>query len=185
MIEHIKNFLIIILLIIVLYVILAIIEINLEINFHKYYNPILYKESSFFEIPNISNKKKLEFSKNINIGKEIANDSKIVICSLARNVSLIFEKSKKRIEYIGKNFKEYKIVIFENDSSDNSRELLKNWSYSNNNVILLDCCKLGNCECKLKTKTGYEYGASSKNRFEKMAIYRQEYINYINKNINN
>ncbi len=182
--QYIIKFFLLLLLIVVIYTVLAATEFYSGINFHEYFNPDLYKLPTLLEIPNVNDNEKEEFIKNIEIGKYIANNSRIVICSLARNISEIFEKSKERMEYIVKNFKEYKIVIFENDSNDNSRELIKNWSKNNKNVILLNCCDLGNCECKLKTKTGYEYGGVSLDRFKKMALYRQQYIDYITKNLN-
>jgi hypothetical protein len=122
-----------------------------------------------------------EFISNVNEGTQIAKRSKIVICCLARNISKIFEKTKSRLEFIGKQFNEYKIIIFENDSSDNSRQLIQDWANLNNNIILLSCCDLGSCNCELKYKTGYEYGSFSDKRFSKMALYRQQYLNFVNK----
>lgn len=172
---------------IILFLFLIIIIINIEynFNFHKLWYP------NFYKLPHkqASNPfngiiKDKEFINNANKGRSIALNSKIAICCLVRNNSNIFEKTKARIEYIAQHFKEYKIIIFENDSTDNSRELGKNWSNINNNVILLDCCHLQNCDCKLKTKKGYEYGTFSSERFGKMSLYRQEYLNYVLYNLN-
>ena len=168
--------LIIILTIIILIVILFCIESNINYNFHEYFNPKLYNQYGNHLIYNND-----EYIKNVIIGKNIASKSKIVICSLARNISDIFTKTKSRLEYIGSQFEEYKIVMFENDSFDNSRELIGDWTHTNNNVILLECCDLGNCYCELKNKTGYEYGTFSKERLSKMALYRQQYLNFVNK----
>lgn len=172
---------------IILFLFLIIIVINIEynFNFHKLWYP------NFYKLPHkqASNPfngiiKDKEFINNANKGRSIALNSKIAICCLVRNNSNIFEKTKARIEYIAQHFKEYKIIIFENDSTDKSRELIKNWSNINNNVILLNCCHLQNCDCKLKTKKGYEYGSFTKERLCKMALYRQEYLNYVLYNLN-
>lgn len=170
------NITILIILIIIVCVIISFcIEFNIKYNFHEYFNPKLYNQYGNHLIHNNN-----EYIKNVIVGKNIASKSKIVICCLVRNNSDIFEKTKSRLEYIGSYFNEYKIVLFENDSTDNSRELLTGWSISNPNVILLECCDLGSCDCKLKTKTGYGYGTFSEERLSKMAIYRQQYLNFVN-----
>lgn len=168
--------LIIIIILIILIIISFSVEFNINYNFHEYLNPKIYNQYGNHTIYNNS-----EYINNVVVGKKIALDTKIVICSLARNISNIFEKTKSRLEYIGSFFGEYKIVIFENDSSDNSRELLTSWTQSNKNVILLECCDFNSCDCKLKTKTGYGYGTFSEERLSKMALYRQQYLNFVNK----
>jgi hypothetical protein len=175
------NITILIILIILVCVIISFcVEFSIDYNFHEYFNPKLYNKYGNHLIHNDN-----EYIKNVIIGKKKTAESKIVICSLARNISDIFEKSKSRLEYIGSFFNEYKIILFENDSYDDSRELLKSWTHSNNNVILLECCDFTNCDCKLKTKTGYEYGSFSKERLSKMAFYRQQYLNFVNKYFKN
>ena len=59
------------------------------------------------------------------------------------------EITRNKLENIGKDFMEYKIVIFENDSDDESRVLLKGWMNENENVELMDCCDMGSCDCLL------------------------------------
>jgi hypothetical protein len=41
---------------------------------------------------------------------------------------------------------------------------------------------MGSCDCKLKNKTGYTYGSYSSQRLARMALYRQQYLNFVNKN---
>lgn len=154
---------------------------NSEINYHKKLNPKYYENISFEMDEKYKND---EIYNNIETGKNIAKNSKIVICSLARNIESCFQDTKKKFEFIGNNFDKYKIVIFENDSKDNSRSLIKNWTKENPNVILLDCLKFGDYDCNLKTKTGYEYGMTSRDRIKKMAMYREEYLNYVKTNLN-
>lgn len=166
--------------IIIIIVILFLIEFSTCFNFHEYFNPKLYNKYG-----NHIFYKNSEYIDNVINGKNIASDKKIVICSIARNISNIFDKTKTRLEYIGSKFDKYKIILFENDSTDNSRELLTNWTKLNNDVILLDCCNLGNCDCILKTKTGYGYGVFSEKRLSKMALYRQQYLDFVNKYYSN
>lgn len=155
------------------------IESSVNYNFHEYFYPKLYNQYGNHLTHNDN-----EYLKNVTVGREKASKSKIILCSLARNISKVFEKTKSRFEYIGSQFQEYKIVVFENDSLDNSRELLASWTLSNNNVILLQCCDMGDCDCRLQTRTGYGYGTFSKERLSKMAVYRQEYLNFVKKYFN-
>ncbi len=164
-----------IIIIIITIIILVCVELSVDYNFHEYLNPKLYNRFGNHTIYNDP-----EYLTNIVVGETIASKSKIVICSLARNVSHVFEKNKSRLEYICSKFDEYRIVLFENDSSDNSRELLSDWTKINKNVILLECCGLGSCICSLKTKTGYEYGGMSRERLSRMAMYREQYLNFVN-----
>jgi hypothetical protein len=43
----------------------------------------------------------------------------------------------KNIEFIGSNFKDYKVIIFENDSSDGTKELLSQWQMKNPKVKII------------------------------------------------
>lgn len=149
------------------------VEVSSGVNYHEKLYPTLYKLPSQSDIINLEDK-------DINKGHLRASQSKIAICCLARNNENVVEKSKNRFEYIGSHFKDYKIVLFENDSSDNTRDLLTQWSNENSNVVLLDCCEMGSCDCKLKQKSGYSMGSYSLQRLAKMARFRQEYLNFVN-----
>jgi hypothetical protein len=112
----------------------------------------------------------MAYAKQIEYGKQKASRSRIVICFIAQNISHVFEKNKRRLEYIGNHFSEYKIIIFENDSIDNSRDLFKSWVVTNPlNVTLLDCEDAK--ECKYNAKPAYSYGTIG--RIQKMARYRE------------
>ena len=168
---------------VILFVIFNHIEHASKIEYHKLLNNNYYKNDTFEMVEKYKNK---EIYNNIENGKHIAKNSKLAICCLARNIEGNFNNMKKNIEYIGKHFSNYKVVIFENDSEDNSRKLLFNWTKENSNIILLDCLNYGdyNHQCKLKTKKGYDYGAVSYDRINRMAKYREECLNYVKTNLN-
>lgn len=67
---------------------------------------------------------------NILSGKKICKDSKILFCGIARNVEKTLKNNLNRINYIRKYFKESDIFIYENDSIDNTVDILKNESIS-------------------------------------------------------
>jgi len=116
----------------------------------------------------------------VNIGKNVARQSKIVICCLARNVEKELIKNISKLERTGTMFQEYKIILFENDSNDDTRNILKQWVHKNSNVILLDCPETSNC--KLKEKKMYDIGALSDERLDKMSIFRNKYLNHVKQN---
>ena len=155
-------------------------EYDTEINYHKKLNPKYYKDFTF----EMEEKHKDPYLFNqIENGKRIAKNSKIVMCCLARNIEKNYINMKNKLEYIGNQFKDYKIIIVENDSIDYTRDFFVRWSIQNKNVVLLNCMNFGNFFCKLKTQTGYDYGTTSTNRIYRMAKYREECLNYIKQNL--
>jgi hypothetical protein len=165
---------------IILLLIISQIDANTKINFYEKFNPRLYR------IPTITKEIRAKsFLKRAKYGRIIAHKTSIVICCLARNISKVYNKNRKRLTFIGKQFNKYKIIIFENDSEDSSRELLLKWSKEDPNVILLKCCEMGDCKCKLKLKKGYDLGMFSKKRINNMLLYRDKYLNYVKKFYNN
>ena len=126
------------------------------------------------------NKLKINYEKiNISQGLKKAKNSTVCICGLARNCIKKLHENKKVIEKIGLLFKKYKIILFENDSNDGTREFIEEWEKKNKNIILIKCDN--NPRCILKNKTGYQYGQLNKKRFQKMANYREKYLNYAKK----
>ena len=133
--------------------------------FPQYYDSITFKNNTLH---------------NVNLGRERATS--VVICGLARNNETILKKNIPKIEALGNLFKSYKIVIFENDSVDDTRNLIHEWKEENPNVILLDCPEK---ECKLKESLMYDLGALSKSRIDKMTNFRNRYLDYVKENYSN
>ena len=123
-------------------------------------------------------------------GQHIAAESSIVICVLCRNISDSFKLSTQRLEAIGDMFKEYKIVVFENDSEDDSRALLINWGKTNDSVVMLNCCTdTTTCtpeelQCRLNFSKGYDMGVFSNQRMHMMSMFRNKYLNYVKTHLN-
>jgi hypothetical protein len=120
-------------------------------------------------------------SPRIDYGRYIASQTSIVICGLARDIKEKLVKTIDRLEYIGKKFKRYKIIVFENDSSDGTRELLKYWGEINPNVELLKCCQDGSCDCRLNKRSSYSNGILSGDRIDRMAEFRNRYLEKVKK----
>lgn len=110
-------------------------------------------------------------------GYEKMKNTTIVFTGLCINIAPKVESLIKRMEHMGSFFKDYRVVIFENDSSDGTRDLLKRWTLTNPKVHLVPCQE--NPECKLKAKPAVHAGAFSSSRMEKMTDYRNRSLDYV------
>lgn len=63
-------------------------------------------------------------------------DERILICGVCKNVGSTLEKTIPLVESMGHLFKDYRVLIYENNSSDTTKELLKNWARLNQHVLI-------------------------------------------------
>lgn len=119
-------------------------------------------------------------NKSIHDGKQNAKNKKVVFGLLARDIALNFEFMKERVQVLAKHFKEYKILIFENDSIDGSRELFTKWEQEDKNVILMQCCTFGACNCKLSIETLTKLARASK-RIDMLRFFREHLLQRVQK----
>lgn len=82
------------------------------------------------------------YSANVIEGKEIASTSNVLICGIARNISTVLPYTIARIERLGSYFKKYHVYIFENDSSDDTPQILHRWHLDNPSNITIESLKL-------------------------------------------
>jgi len=85
---------------------------------------------------------RLDMLDNLNLlqlenGKIEMSKHKVVICGISRDNAKELPEVMKYIEYTGKNFKDYRVIIFENDSKDRTKNILKNWQHTNKKVNIL------------------------------------------------
>lgn len=106
------------------------------------------------------------FIQKVNRGKQIAKDKKIVITGLARNCENSLKDNLNHIRELISGFKSHEIIIYENNSTDNTRNILKNIGA---NIIGID------------DKSEIQHGFSL-SRIQKMSGYRNEYLNFIKNN---
>lgn len=112
-------------------------------------------------------------------GFKIMKTKKIVIAGLCINIENKVQNLKDRIEHLGSYFDEYKCVIFENDSSDNTRELLKEAEMENSNIKIIECMDAP--DCKYNALSATKHGIFSEKRMVKMSNYRNKLIDTIKK----
>ena len=60
--------------------------------------------------------------------------TRVVITGLARNVGHVLPLTIRRVENLGRCFADYRVVVYENDSSDDTRLLLARWARGNPRV---------------------------------------------------
>jgi len=61
-------------------------------------------------------------------GATAAARSKVAVVGLARNIAGILPLSRKRIAEIVRHFAQWKLVVFENDSTDGTKQELEQWA---------------------------------------------------------
>lgn len=62
---------------------------------------------------------------------------KVVICGVCKNVEAATRNTIENIELLGSHFQDYKVIIYENNSSDNTPKILSKWSENNSHVLFI------------------------------------------------
>lgn len=145
-----------------------------------------------FETRSKSNKKSLdwittdlnEYENQVRNGLVRTSQSSIVIAGLIRNGAFHINKLKERCERIASFFKEYKIVILENNSTDGTREFLLQWAQEDQNVTILckDSFAVNLKECDITylfPKSENLGGSPLPARIQKMAFLRNVYLQHV------
>lgn len=145
-------------------------------NFHEYFYSDYYSGTFPEEMFSCRTEQEKEYKQLIGIGYKQMKQKRIVICGLARDTALSLDIMMQRLEKTGKLFKDYKVIIFENDSVDGTRKKLKTWQQCNQHVTLLEC---GVPDCKLGNKPLYEYGLIGGGRIQRMAQFRNYYLQVV------
>jgi hypothetical protein len=156
--------------IILIWFILFVLSLKGKFNPHRFFNNKLYEDFEHNTVPD----KELP---QVYQGLEKASQSKIILVGLARDNEERISKNIENMVKIGKHFDDYRIVIFENDSSDNTREIIEQKSHENSKIELIECQDIP--QCKFGTLPAYGKGLFSKGRIVKMSEYRNMYMTYI------
>jgi hypothetical protein len=120
-----------------------------------------------------------------NNGKEDRKSKKIVVTGLLRNSEKVLPSWQKWIREWVKNWKDYRIVLSENNSVDSTREFLLHWSTMDDKVMILcdDDKVVNQKECNLQgifqTRYNEKHLAPDRERIQKMSILRNLYHDYI------
>lgn len=101
-------------------------------------------------------------------------DSTIVIGILARDCANHLQVNIQKVEAMGVLFKDYHVVAYENDSTDGTTELLREWALRNPHVLSINE-KTGQTTIPQKT-AATPYPGQSYLRIEKMARFRNRVL---------
>ncbi|MBE0650624.1 MAG: hypothetical protein IH595_07260 [Bacteroidales bacterium] len=102
----------------------------------------------------------------------------VVIAGLARDCEKSLPGNILLVEKLRSNFKWSQVVIVENDSKDNTKRILGDWSREKPGVKVISQ-DFGTITIPIKSKM-YSNPSASIYRIEKMVKYRNIYIDYIN-----
>ncbi|MDR0612814.1 MAG: glycosyltransferase family 2 protein [Dysgonamonadaceae bacterium] len=105
------------------------------------------------------------------------SESKLIICGLVRNCAKNLERNLETMLKLCKLAKDYHFIIFENDSTDNSKQILK--KYATSPHFSISCNDFGTST--FPENTGAIHPGYSKYRITKMASYRNSCLDILEK----
>lgn len=124
--------------------------------------------------------KEKEYHSTSEEGEVYANNNKVIIVSLVRDIKDRLPEIIKKAERVGSMFADYRVLIVENDSTDGTREGLLDWSIRNPKVTILGC-GYNVKECKLPKMPKTQGHSVDRTRIEKMVKLRNIYLDEIKK----
>jgi hypothetical protein len=113
-------------------------------------------------------------------GRSFLKTKKVAFCGLIRDGEERLSHIIPQVEDIGGYFKDWIVLAVENDSKDNTRGKLLEWSNKNNKVFILGCDGINLSECKLNMKATTDHSANDY-RIKKMAYLRNIYLDELRK----
>jgi hypothetical protein len=113
------------------------------------------------------------------IGLDKVQSLNIAVCSTVRDCDKNLEKNIPLMNDLASKFKECQIIVFENDSVDRTKTILKDWSSKSPNVHI-NCENLGTRTIPQSSPTGVNK-YYSKHRISRMVEYRNYYLDKLEK----
>ena len=101
----------------------------------------------------------------------------IVFGVLARDCKASLLRNMARVEEIGRAFRDYHVVVYENDSKDGTTEVLKEWAAQNDHVVAI--CETTNKTTIPKKNGRTPYPLKSVYRIEKMVRFRNRVLDEV------
>jgi len=127
----------------------------------------------------------LSYSKQVETGKKQAKKSTIVIAGLLQNAAFHIPSLIQRCQTMVSDFRDYRIVIVENNSTDDSRKYLLEWAVRDPKVIIL-CndpfiTQIAECDISsLFVKSGNaDEHSPFPSRIQRMSYLRNIYLEHI------
>lgn len=79
-------------------------------------------------------------------------NKKIIICGVCKNIERAFPVTTASIDALKERYEDYRIVIYENNSKDRTKELLKEWSAKDPKILIISE-KISPRKLRSQTKT--------------------------------
>lgn len=116
-----------------------------------------------------------KYNNTVSDGKIIAKNKKVCITALARNIEKYLPETLSTLDQIGKLFYNAKYLIYENDSKDNTKYILEDWSNRSSDHYLIS----------ENLNASHPCGPSSKStlRTQALASYRNKCKSYISQHL--
>lgn len=122
----------------------------------------------------------MELETKLELGKKVLANSKLIICSIVRNCEKNLTNNIETINKLCDLSSDFQVIVFENDSKDKTKDILRKWSSERSNVhVDLKDLKAG--ETIPNNTKGSVNPYYSRYRIEKMSMYRNQYMDYIKK----
>ena len=145
---------------------------------HERMHPELYETVD--ELPAlltvVRESRRASFAFRVQEGRTRCASSSLLITGLARDIAPNIDRIKRRLRTLGSMFREYRIILFENDSVDGTRDALRQWSKENPFVELIECEHVANCA--FQHQVMYTLGVTSASRVDRMALFRNRCLFY-------
>jgi hypothetical protein len=77
------------------------------------------------------------YQRRVERGRERMKESTVVFCGLCRDVRHFLPRLAARVERLGAMFRDYRVVLYENDSKDRTLEFLSDWRAANPRIEVL------------------------------------------------
>ncbi len=119
-----------------------------------------------------------EHGHKIEAGYKKIAESSVAICSIVRDCGDGLKKNIPAINHLMSCFKDAHVVIFENDSQDDTKAVLAQWVQSQPNVHVRSEDDQG-ITIPPQSQTGTVSRWFSHHRIQKMADYRNRYLEYL------
>lgn len=120
-----------------------------------------------------------QVSEFASIGREIASDKNICFISLARNCASYLEDRLTIVSRLGQKFKNYHWLIYENDSTDDTKKILSNVNSTNIMVVSEQLNSTHPCGPKYKSKDRTKALANYRNKTKELAKKHFPNVDYV------
>lgn len=115
-------------------------------------------------------------------GISLLQNKSLIICSIVRNAEVGLARNIPVINDLCTYFKDYKIVVYENDSKDNTKYILQKWQAQFPEKVHVSVNNLGAKSTIPQSKEVNVNPFFSSQRISRMVNLRNQYIEYIKKN---